>query len=104
MTPRENYIWREMWTKPQAVVWEQNGLHYEVGLLVRKLTEAEQVGASAGLSTLVRQMMDSLGLTVPGMRANRWKIDAADEAPDRAPISRAGSARGRLRVVPPPSE
>ena len=97
-TPREAYVWRDMWRKPQAVMWEKNGQEYEVALFVRKLVEAEAPLASATLSTLVRQMMDSLGLTIPGMRANRWKL-AEDELAERRDERRSGSSRSRLRIA-----
>lgn len=102
-TPREAYIWRDFWKKPQAVMWERNGQEYEVALLVRRYTEAELPMASANLSTLVRQMMDSLGLTIPGLRTNRWKIADAGTPEGQAPLRRTPSARGRLTVVPPPA-
>lgn len=100
-TDREAYIWRAFWKKPQAIMWEHNGQEYEVALLVRRYTEAEAPMASANLSTLVRQMMDSLGLTIPGLRTNRWKIADAETPGGQEPLRRAPSARGRLRVVPP---
>lgn len=103
-TPREAYLWRDFWKKPQAIAWQSNGQEYEVALLVRRYTEAEAPLASANLSTLVRQMMDSLGLTVPGLRSNRWRIADAPTAAGHAPERRStSSARGRLTVVPPPS-
>lgn len=100
-TARERYIWRDFWKKPQAVMWEHNSQEYEVALLVRRYTEAEAPLASANLSTLVRQMMDSLGLTIPGLRSNRWRIADAATPAGQTPLRRAPSARGRLHVVPP---
>jgi len=87
-----------MWRKPQAVMWEKNGQEYEVALFVRKLVEAEAPLASATLSTLVRQMMDSLGLTIPGMRAARWRL-SEDELSERRDGQRSGSSRSRLRIA-----
>jgi hypothetical protein len=56
------------------------------------------------LSTLVRQMQDSLGLSVPGLRANRWRIasdevgrrraERADDEGEKKP-----SARDRLKAI-----
>jgi hypothetical protein len=102
ISDRERFIWREMWAKPQAVAWESHGLHYEVAFMVRRMTEAEQPMPTAAVITAVRQAMDSLGLTIPGLRANRWKIsEKADQAATREPARRsASSARGRLTVVP----
>jgi hypothetical protein len=103
MTGREEELWERLWSRPQALMWERYGQELEVALYVRRLGEAEQAGAFVGLSTLVRQMADSLGLTTPGMRANRWKITAEETAvavPARpAARKRPASARSRLTVV-----
>lgn len=98
---RETDLWEQLWVKPQAVAWEQNGSHIEVALYVRRLTEAEQRDSAVNLSTLVRQMGDSLGLTTPGMRCNRWRIGQPEETKPTARRSSSAprSARDRLRVV-----
>lgn len=71
---REGELWETMWRKPQAVMWEAQGQEFEVAIYVRRLCEAEKRGSAVNLSTLVRQMSDSLGLTTPGLRSNRWRI------------------------------
>lgn len=105
---REAELWAILWVKPQALMWERLGLEFEVGLYVRRLAEAEQAEARVNLSTLVRQMSDSLGLTTPGLRANRWKIEApkptgVERAARQAAVSMEPSsrpsARERLTVV-----
>lgn len=98
-TDRELELWAKLWRKPQALMWFRLGLEFEVGIYVRRLAEAEMHDARVNLSTLVRQMSDSLGLTTPGMRANRWKIEAVAEQPKTASTSSRGSARDRLKVV-----
>ncbi|WP_217641796.1 hypothetical protein [Actinopolyspora alba] len=102
--PREWDLWRELWTRPQAVAWEQFGLELEVALFVRKLTDAERPGSSVELQKVMRQFLDGLGLSVQGMRRNRWRIapqeseqDQAAEQSPRPPARR--SARDRLKVV-----
>ena len=102
---REAGLWERLWQKPQALMWERYGLQMEVALYVRRFTEAELPDSSVNLSTLVRQMADSLGLTTPGMRANRWRIDrASDEdqtlASANGPRIAPNSARARLKAVP----
>jgi hypothetical protein len=90
---------------PQAHMWERCSQYIEVALYVRRLAEAEKPEAFVNLGTLVRQMADSLGLTMPGMRSNRWRIDRPtdeDEAPaepSAAPVIAPDSARARLRAV-----
>lgn len=98
MTPREKSLWKRMWQKPQAVMWERLSLIEEVATYVRRFTEAEQRGAPVAVGTLVRQMSDSLGLTTPGLRMNRWKIEAQLER-EAEVVSTAPSMRDRLKVV-----
>ncbi|MEU0733847.1 hypothetical protein [Streptomyces lavendulocolor] len=103
---REAELWGRLWRKPQALMWERFGQELEVALYVRRLAEAEEPDARVNLSTLVRQMADSLGLTTPGMRSNRWRITRDEEprpAAGRAVAPRA-SARSRLKVVPSDGE
>lgn len=97
-TRREKTVWADLWSRPQAIEWERQRQHFEVALFVRRMVEAEERESAVALSTLVRQMSDSLGLTTSGMRANRWLI--VDDAPvvDESP-SRRPSSRDRLRVV-----
>lgn len=96
---RELQLWRELWGRPQSVLWERNNQALEVALLCRRLSEAEEPGASVALGTLVRQMMDSLLLTIPSMRAARVRIsDVAAAAPVARPATRA-SAKERFKVV-----
>jgi len=100
---RESILWNRLWKKPQALEWERLGQEIEVALYVRRLVEAEYHDSKVNLSTLVRQMGDSLGLTTPGMRANRWKVEVikpAAAAGGRASArSSSGSSRARLKVV-----
>lgn len=88
-------------------MWERYGQEFEVALYVRRFSEAEELEARVNLSTLVRQMADSLGLTTPGMRANRWRINRDDDTPAQ-PSTGGGtpaapartSSKARLTVVP----
>ncbi|MFF7191748.1 hypothetical protein ACFZAR_42905 [Streptomyces sp. NPDC008222] len=104
-TIRESTLWERLWRMPQALMWERYGQEIEVALYVRRLSEAEELESKVTLSTLVRQMADSLGLTTPGLRANRWRI-VRDEVADRrestaaaaAPVKKR-TARDRFKVV-----
>jgi len=100
---REAILWGDLWRKPQALMWERYGQEIEVALYVRNLCQAELPGAPINLGTLVRQMADSLGLTTPGLRTNRWRIvnavpAEAVPAPGKAAPKRT-SSRSRLKVV-----
>lgn len=103
ISSRETQLWRKLWAKPQAVQWERMGQEFEVALYVRRLAEAEKSDSSTAASTLVRQMADALGLSIPGLRVNRWKIAVDQVANQReqrqAPATSKTSARDRFRVV-----
>ncbi|MFI9331999.1 hypothetical protein ACIGZJ_31210 [Kitasatospora sp. NPDC052868] len=102
---REDGLWQCLWAKPQALMWERYGQELEVALYIRRLTEAELADSRVTLTTVVKQMADSLGLTTPGMRANRWRIIRDEEQAAARPAAGAGpamnrqSARSRLQVV-----
>ncbi|WP_455712601.1 phage terminase small subunit [Streptomyces griseofuscus] len=102
-TGREADLWERLWEMPQALMWERYGQELEVALYVRRMAEAEKPDAFVGLSTLVRQMSDSLGLTTPGMRANRWRIERSEgeTARQEASVSAIApnSARARLKAL-----
>jgi hypothetical protein len=99
---RERTLWRELWRRPQAVMWERLDQRYEVAMFARNLARAEQPQASIELQKVVRQYLDSLGLSVQGMLRNRWKLAPAEAAAPRAAGHVAppqASARSRLKVV-----
>jgi hypothetical protein len=97
---RELALWTELWAKPQAFMWARFHQEHEVALYVRRLVEAEKPESKVTVGTLVRQMGDSLGLSTPGMRANRWRIEAAaDSSPSVKPPAARRSARERFKVV-----
>lgn len=93
---REQTIWEKEWTRPQAVEWERNGQELEVAMYVRNLIAAERHDAASNVRTLLRQQQEALGLSLPGLLRNHWRIGHPEEesVPRAAP-----SARGRLRVV-----
>ena len=100
---REIVLWERLWRMPQALMWERYGQELEVALYVRRLAEAEKPDSAVVLSTLVRQMADSLGLTTPGMRGNRWRVDRpseeAEELSTGSTPAAGNSARARLRAI-----
>ena len=78
-------------------MWDALGLEHEVALMIRNLVQAEVPGSPANRSTLVKQLMEDLGLTTAGLARNRWRIVAqVSEAKQSKP---RGSARSRLKVV-----
>jgi len=75
---REAELWSYYWTKPQALLWAQNGQAYEVAVFVRRFAEAEMPGSIVTLNVLIQRLGDSLLLTIPAMARARVKI-AADQ-------------------------
>lgn len=105
---RELDLWEELWARPQAAEWDRMGQDLEVAMFVRTLAQAELPDAKADSRKLVRQYMDSLGLSVQGMLRNRWRIPSTSGVPEPAALEEAGgeeapprkSARDRMKVVP----
>ena len=99
-SPREATLWRAEWRRPQAVMWERQGQEVEVALYVRSLVGAEKADAPVALRTLVRQQMEALGVSVPGMLRNRWRIADVDlEHDDDDVDGEVDDVRSRLTVV-----
>lgn len=96
---RELTLWVDLWKKPQSRMWERFGQQIDVALYIRRLAEAEEPGSKVTVGTLVRQMADSLGLTTPGMRNNRWKIEQVESKAGTGTRSQRVSSRDRLKVV-----
>jgi hypothetical protein len=97
---RELEVWRREWRRPQAVMWERLGLEVEVAFYVRALVWAEAPDAPVNLRTFVKQLQESLGISLPGLARNRWVIADAAPTPAAAPRARAGrSGRERFQVV-----
>ena len=97
-TKRELELWEGEWARPQAVMWERNGQELEVAMFVRSVRLAEKPDAPTAARTLVRQQMDSLGISVPGMDRLGWRI-AESAAGGGRRRSAGGSARERLAVI-----
>jgi hypothetical protein len=98
-TAREKTLWTRLWKLPQAIQWERAHQELEVGLYVRTLMEAESIGAPAALRTLVRQQAEGLGLSIPGLARNRWRIKHVEPTANEAPADASTSSKRRLKVV-----
>jgi len=103
-------IWNAEWKRPQAVMWHANNLAMEVALYVRALIAAEKPGASDARLRNARSFMDSLGISLAGLRFHQWQIDEplavmARKAAAETPTTRArrtprgSSTRSRLGIL-----
>ena len=98
---RERVLWENEWKRPQAVMWEANEQQLQVALYVRCLAEAEKPNAATPLRTLVKQQEEILGISLAGLRANRWIIAELEDKPVRQPklVEGGTSIRERLKDV-----
>jgi hypothetical protein len=99
---RELELWEREWRRPQAVEWERNEQELEVALYVRALVAAEAPDAKVTLRTLVKQQQEALGISLPGLARNNWKIgEAVSPAQAGRPkaASKGKSARDRFAVI-----
>ena len=117
--PAELDLWRKLWRRPQAVMWDKLHLHLQVAAYVRAFIESTRMpmtddegkfipGASAGLKTAVLRMEAELGLSTVGMNQLRWIIvddelaerrAEAPPAPTQDVAAPSSPRRDRLRAV-----
>lgn len=99
-TAREMTVWREVWTLPQAVIWEESKSFRQVGMYVRTSVEAEERGATSAVrSLLLRQETNLLLVDSALLKAGyRISVFSASTAP-QAPVTSVGrpvvDVRGR---------
>lgn len=99
---RELELWADMWSRPQAVMWEKLRCADRVALYVRLQVLGERTGDKEKLSE-ARMIGDRLGLDPASMLRLRWKV-ATDELAERRsqpprPAAPSRSMRDRLRAV-----
>lgn len=98
-TAREKKFWTAEWKRPQAVIWERNGQELEVALYVRTFAAAEKKDAGSGIRNLVKQQQENLGLSLPGLARNRWKIGEAAPTSSAAAAPKRPQRDSRLKVL-----
>lgn len=93
-------VWDELWSTPQAVVWDRLGWTRVVARYVKVLGYCEDPESlSVGLLGEARQLEDRLGLTPMSMLRLRWEIVTDEVSEKRETKSKAKSPRKRLKVV-----
>lgn len=86
-----------MWTKPQAVAWDQLECYDVVARYVRLSVEVNRGYAGPPMLAEVRQLEDRLGLSPMSMLRLRWTIDE-DEVSEK-PDGKVLDIRDRLKAV-----
>lgn len=100
MVAGEQARWRDLWKRPQAVMWERLRCELVVARYCRISIEAEQPGARRDAVTEARQLEVELGLTPKSMASLRWTVAADELAELRDDRSAARSGvRGRVKAV-----
>jgi hypothetical protein len=110
--PNENetLLWRDLWTMPQALIWEQDRSHQLVAFYVRTYLEAMHPKAGAQARMFVRQLSNDLYLAPAALMSGRYVVDGTDEAlaidaatathePTKRRTAKPKSARDRFKVV-----
>jgi hypothetical protein len=89
---RELEVWRKEWKRPQAVMWERARPRGR-GRALRPRARRRRgiLDAPVNLRTLVKQHQESLGISLPGMTRNRWRIEQSAAAGPPAPRRRRAS-------------
>ena len=85
----EKALWAELWSFPQAVMWEETRSHRSVALYVRCQIKGENGNLKAAIEA--RQREDRLGLNDLALLRLRAEVERVDEAEDR----------GKRRRTPP---
>lgn len=97
----EGELWKQLWSTPQAVMWQRLSWTREVAQYVRWKSRAEAGDLDA--SKEARQLADRLGLTPLSLLRLRWEVAADEVAETRQTRARQEkqTTRRRLRVVDP---
>lgn len=81
------------------MMWELQNQQREVALYVRAYLQAGKQDASANRITAALRLADSLGVTMPGMLRNRWRIREAGQEEETSKGKASASSRERFKVV-----
>lgn len=90
-------LWRTLWAKPQAFMWDKLGLQFEVAAYVRAFIRSVSDEGNASDRTAALRMSAEIGLSLPGMHQQRWKF-TTDEVGERRE-ARPKSVKDRLRAL-----
>lgn len=82
-------LWNEVWSYPQAVLWEEMHSHREVAQYVRWKIRAEQGNLDAGKEA--RMLSDRLGLNPLALQKLRAEVESADKAEAEGDKRRGGA-------------
>lgn len=95
-------VWRDVWTRPQAVAWEADGV--DLGVVARycRFRAAAELRLDQRLASEARQLEDRLGLSPMALKRLGWKVATDELAPRRTTKpakARTSSNPRRVRAV-----
>lgn len=90
-------VWVDIWSTPQAVMWERLGWTRTVARYVRMLYEAEKPDAKGDPCREARALETDLGLTPKALKGLQWEV-VADEIVGHREAGELADVR-RLRAV-----
>ncbi|MCL2802985.1 MAG: hypothetical protein FWD29_03370 [Micrococcales bacterium] len=90
-------VWRELWARPQAVLWLESGSERVVARYCRLLLRAESGDMSA--QSECRQLEDRLGLSPLALMRLRIETERAGEATERGEVRRLKADRAKAHTV-----
>ena len=102
----EKALWSDLWSTPQAVIWEESHSQREVAQYVRWKIRAEQGDLKAAPEA--RQLSDRLGLNPLALMRLRAELERVDEVEDQGKRRRSAptpqrqpAARGKKKPDDP---
>ena len=76
-------VWQEVWTLPQAVIWEESKSFRQVGMYVRTLLRSQEPGATKAMGKVAHSMAVSLLLTPTSLRRAGYRVSPVEALEDR---------------------
>lgn len=97
---REREVWRALWKKPVAIVWEEQGSERQVAMYVRTSVEAETPGATAALRSLLLRQENDLLLTHAALLRAGFRISTSTSAAPVAAAVGSSATVAKQKVIP----
>ncbi|SII92747.1 Uncharacterised protein [Mycobacteroides abscessus subsp. abscessus] len=94
----EKELWSDLWSTPQAVIWDESHAHREVAQYVRWKVRGEQGDLKA--ATEARQLSDRLGLNPLALLRLRAEVEHVNEVEDRGNRRRESPKRPQPKDKP----
>lgn len=91
-------IWRKMWQKPQAVMWEKLWMHEIVARYCILSMQVEMNGMDRPLEAAISALEDRLGLNPLAMQRLRWVVESEEDSMRTGPPPRRTPSGNRAAL------